>query len=238
MAKVDSIYQRIKKDIIASIQDKQYTPGQCLPSERDLCIQYNASRMTVRMAINELRSEGIVYKIQGKGTFVSVQNIEKNLARLTSFSYDMYMRGKRPGSTGVTIRVVPCEPKVASRLQLTSGSPIAIIQRVRTADDEPIALQRSYISLKDFPGIDQMDFCKSSLYEILTQKYNAKPVKAIQSLEVIMIQGDDAAKLCVPNMAVGLYMKRETYSLDNKPVEYVESIYRGDAYVFYFELNC
>jgi GntR family transcriptional regulator len=232
-----SLYVQIKQSIIDKIKKGYYSPGLCLPSERDLCVAHNASRMTVRQAINELFNEGYVYKIQGKGTFVSGRKLEQDLAKLTSFSYDMKLRGLKPGSRNIRIFEEKATVLVAENLQLTPGKPVIVLERLRTADNEPLAIQRSYLVKDLFSDIEQYDFQEQSLYELMEKKKGIVITKALQSLETIYITDVNAALLEIPNNSIGLFMRRQTFSSDMHPVEYVESIYRGDKYIFYFEMH-
>jgi GntR family transcriptional regulator len=235
--KKQPIYCQIKQDMIHKIVAEEYRPGQCLPSERDLCEIYGVSRMTVRLAINELRSEGHIYKIQGKGTFVATRKIQQDLLKLVSFSYEMRQLGRVPGSRDVAVSEEKATVGVAEKLQIAIGAPVTVIERLRTANGEPLAFQRNYISKKLCEGIERYDFEERSLYEIFEEKYNIIVSKAFQSLETVFITGRDAERLNVPENSLGLFMRRETYSSNNLPVEYVESIYPGEKYVFKIELH-
>jgi GntR family transcriptional regulator len=231
------IYIQIKQDIIDKIKNGVYRIGQCLPSERDLCIMHNVSRMTVRQAVNELFNEGFVYRIRGKGTFVSARKIEQDLAKLTSFSYDMKLRGLKPGSRNINIYEESASIQIAERLQITPGSKVIVLERLRTANNEPIMIQWSYLIKELFSDITQYNFKTQSLYELMQKHKRIHIVRAIQSLETVYITGRNAKLLEVDDNSMGLFMKRRTYSSDNCPVEYVESIYRGDKYIFYFEMH-
>lgn len=87
------LYKYIKDDIVRQIKDGIYKPDQCLPSERDFCLIYGTTRMTVRHALNDLEVEGVVYRLQGKGTFVTGAKLVQPLMQVTGFTEDMQRRG-------------------------------------------------------------------------------------------------------------------------------------------------
>ena len=85
------LYKYIKDDIVRQIKDGIYKPDQCLPSERDFCLIYGTTRMTVRHALNDLEVEGVVYRLQGKGTFVTGAKLVQPLMQVTGFTEDMQL---------------------------------------------------------------------------------------------------------------------------------------------------
>lgn len=90
------IYKLIKDEILRQIEVKIYGPNQCLPSERDLSAKYDTTRMTVRHALNDLEADGVVYRIQGKGTFVAANKVVQPLMRASGFSQDMLRSAESP----------------------------------------------------------------------------------------------------------------------------------------------
>src|SRR6476659_66204 len=111
-------YYQLKEIIRERIVTGEWEPGSLIPSERELCERYGISRMTARQAITELVNEGLFYREQGKGTFVSRHKITQQLINLTSFSEDMKARGQRPGSKVVAAQMVPADEALAERLRI------------------------------------------------------------------------------------------------------------------------
>src|SRR5690242_10763453 len=117
-------YYQLKEILHAKIRAGQWQPGVLIPSERELCEQYGLSRMTVRQGITELVREGLLYRVQGKGTFVARPRITQQLMVLTGFSQDMIARGCVPGAQVLDQRMVPASQEVAERLRVREGQPI------------------------------------------------------------------------------------------------------------------
>ena len=115
------LYKYIKDDIVRQIKDGVYKPDQCLPSERDFCLIYGTTRMTVRHALNDLEVEGVVYRLQGKGTFVAGAKLVQPLMQVPGFTEDMQRRGKIPSSRLLYAGVQKANHIIASDLGIGLG---------------------------------------------------------------------------------------------------------------------
>lgn len=231
------IYYQLKEIIKSKIQDGEYSEGEMIPSERELCIQYDISRMTVRQAINELQAEGYLHKVHGKGSFVRSNKIEQNLASLTSFSEDMRRMGRKPSSKILSVESVRANAETAQKLGLHIGDNVLLLSRLRFADQQPICIEKTYLNanlLEYSYAFQSSDF---SLYEYLRKTLQIKLTHAYQTIETILLSGEEANLLAVMENSLGLLMKRITYNEKNEAVEYVRSIYRGDTYKFIIELK-
>ncbi len=128
-------------------------PGTALPSERELAERYGLARMTVRNEIERLTAEGSVYRLHGRGTFVAEPRIAQAGA-LTSFTEDMLARGHVPGSTVTSTEVIEADGFLAAALEVKTGDSCFQLDRVRTADGRPMAIERVYLPLAE-PGRDR-----------------------------------------------------------------------------------
>ena len=232
-----TIYAVIKEDLKSGIISGEYKISQALPSERVLCEKYNASRMTVRRAIDELQYEGYLYKIQGKGTFVSNVKVEQPLSTLSSFSEDMERLGYKPGSKILAVKNIRADEKVSEKLHLAKGDPVFLLQRLRIADGQNMSIETTYLNPKIVDGIEMEDPDNFSLYTYLRHTLNVTLVKAIQTIQSTLITGRNAALLNVPDNMLGLRIERQTFTSQDVPVEFVESLYRGDLYKFVIEMR-
>lgn len=115
-------YYQLKEIMREKIRSGEWKPGDLIPSERELGEQYGISRMTARQAITELVNEGLFYREQGKGTFVSRRKITQQLIHLTGFTEDMKARGQQPGTRVLSAEMRPAEEAVAERLRIKPGS--------------------------------------------------------------------------------------------------------------------
>jgi GntR family transcriptional regulator len=204
-------------------------PGAALPSERDLAERYGLARMTVRNEIERLTAEGSVYRLHGRGTFVAEPRIAQAGA-LTSFTEDMLARGQVPGSTVVSSEVVAADGFLAAALEVKPGDSCFRLDRVRTADGRPMAVERVYLPLERFDGIDQVDFADASLFEVLERRFGVALGDAEQRVVAVAIEADDAALLGVPEGAPGLRFSTVTRDGEGVPLLHAISLYPGDRY--------
>lgn len=232
------LYFQVKEYLKNQIQSGVYTESEMIPSERELSEEFGINRLTVRQAINELVQEGFLYRQRGVGTFVSKPKIEQPLARLTNFSTDMMNRGITPGAQVVSMKVVPAGKYVASQLKIDQGTNVIELVRVRTADGEPMALEKSclvYDLTKELLGMEMENV---SLYKTLETVCGIKLVRAIQSIEIASIRPEEAPLLDIDPRDPVMQIERTTFTQDSdKPVEYVCSYYRADRYKFIIEMN-
>ncbi len=127
-------------------------PGTPVAPERALSQQFNVSRTTVRQALHDLAVEGRIVRQQGRGTFVAPPKVIQPM-QLSSYTQAMASQGRRPGSQIVDTAVVDAEPEVAEQLGLAAGASVVRVERVRYADDEPMAVETVYLDHARFAGI-------------------------------------------------------------------------------------
>lgn len=232
------IYFQVKEYLRNQIQSGHYRPDELIPSERELSEEFEINRLTVRQAINELVQEGLLYRQRGVGTFVSTPKIEQPLTKLTNFSTDMMNRGAVPGAQVVSIQVIPATKQLAAQLQMETGEEVLEIVRVRTADGEPMALERSYLVYEFAKPLYGMDMENVSLYHMLETICGLKLVKALQTIEVASVYPEEAGILEMGQHDAAMLIERTSYAEGmDRPVEFVRSLYRGDRYKFSIEMN-
>src|SRR3954471_777764 len=147
--------------------------GAALPSERELAERYGLARMTVRGEIERLTAEGSVYRLHGRGTYVAEPRIAQAGA-LTSFTEDMLARGQAPGSTVVSSEVVAADGFLAAALEVKPGDRCFRLDRVRTGDGRPMAVERAFVPLERFDGIEGVDFADASLFRVLESRFGVE----------------------------------------------------------------
>src|SRR6059058_1119123 len=123
------LYFQLKEIMRERIRSDEWKPGDLIPSERELSEKYGISRMTARQAITELVNEGLFYREQGKGTFVSHLKISQQLIRLTGFTEDIRARGQRPDTKVLSATMCPADESTAERLRIKTGQLIFCLRR-------------------------------------------------------------------------------------------------------------
>ncbi|MFS0773782.1 GntR family transcriptional regulator [Sphingomonas sp. 1P08PE] len=226
------LYLQLQQLLRDAVQRQLLTTDEAIPAERDLAIEYDVSRITVRKAIGTLVEEGLLTRRRGAGTFVAGR-VEKIFSRLSSFSEDMLSRGRQPSSQWITRAAGTVTPEEAMALGLSPGAAVFRFQRIRFADDVPMALEFSTIEGRCLTGVEAVD---TSLYEALDRAGN-RPVRALQRLRAVPFRGEHARMLGVDTGAPGLLIERRGFLRDGRVVEFTQSFYRGDAYDFVAELS-
>ena len=225
------LYLQLQQLIRDAIAADVIARGDAIPAERDLATDYGVSRITVRKAIEGLVEEGLLTRRRGAGTFVAGR-VEKSFSKLSSFTEDMIARGRVPSSAWISRNTGIVSPEESMALSLSPGEPVYRFQRLRCADDVPMALELSTMAGFSLPSIDVVG---TSLYEALTQTGH-RPVRALQRLRAVPFGTDHARMLGVDPGSPGLLIERRGFLRDGRVVEFTRSYYRGDSYDFVAEL--
>ena len=228
--KADQVRQHLVEYI-----DRGLAPHDKLPAERELANQFDISRLTVRAALDELENSGIIYRVQGAGTFVSERSITKSIA-LTSFSEDMRTRGMRADSRLLTAEIIPAGATIGYALALSPSESVVHLERIRLADAVPMALENSYLPEALVPGlVDAVG--EESLYVTLERKYSIMIDRGDQVIKATVVEPSAARLLDVPAFSPAFVVVRTIYDSRGHPVEHAESLYRGDRYSFELTLR-
>jgi GntR family transcriptional regulator len=230
-------YYQLKEIMRERVRTGEWKPGDLIPSERELGEKYGISRMTARQAITDLVNEGLFYREQGKGTFVSRHKITQQLIHLTGFTEDIRARGQRPSTKVLSAQMVPADEVTAERLRIKAGQLLFCLRRLRLADDEPLAIELSQLSFTGCERLLEEDLENNSLYRVLETKYGIPPMEAEQELEAGLAGSEEAQILKIPTGSSVLFIRRTTYTDRNQPFEYAKSVYCGNKYTFYTHMK-
>lgn len=228
------LYQQLQRALREAIEKGLIGPEDALPSERQLAAELGVSRITVRKAIEGLAEDGILERRQGSGNFVGAPTrVDKNFAKLTSFSEDMRARGSTPHSEWLKRAEGTVTPEEAMKLALSPGTQVYRFHRLRYADEAPMSIEYATVVASALPSLDVV---KESLYDALERAGN-RPVRALQRLSAFLLSEEHARLLNAKERDAGLMVERLGYLRDGRAVELSHSIYRGDTYDFVAELS-
>lgn len=232
-------YYQLANILREQIENGTWKANEAIQSERQLEQQYNLSRPTIRQAIDLLITQGYLYRIHGKGTFVSPPKLQKGIFELTSFSEDMRNRGLEPGQIFLEFGLTTPPKKIRTRLEISDlQKKVLRIKRIRTGNGEPIGIQDSYLNLPEGKEISQQELEeRGSIYAILQEKFGIYPAEADETLEVTLASEEEASLLTIPLGSPLLLNERILYSQDRKAIEFVSILYRGDRYKYYMRLT-
>lgn len=230
------IYYQLEELIKNLIEKEELKPGDMLPSEREYTEKYEISRMTVRQAINNLVHDGYLLRERGKGTFVANKKIEQTLQGLTSFTEDMRSKGMEPGTKLLDFKIVSADQDIAEKLNIKEGFPVYKMERVRLADGYPMAYETSFLSKEIVSGLTE-EIAKGSLYAHVEKTLGLTIDYATQVMEASTGRVRESEILGIHEGAPILVISRITYLKNEKPLEVVNSIYRGDRYKFVIDIK-
>jgi GntR family transcriptional regulator len=222
------------RNILAELATTQLEPGDMLPSERQLCTDYGVSRITVREALGQLVSEGLLVRTQGKGTFVAHRPARSRL-HIASFHEDMRRMGLEPSTVVLAAAPVVPPAQTLARLRLAPGSPAYHVRRLRLADRVPMSVDDAWYNAELLPGLDQRDL-QASLYDTLARHYG-RPIDHAEQTVSAALAGEEMGRLLgIPGSGPVLRFDRVSYSR-GEAVEHARSWYRADRYELSMDLD-
>src|SRR5699024_9579210 len=139
------LYKQIANKIKDDILSANLSHGDAIPTESKLTQTYGASRVTIRQAIKLLVEEGMLYKVQGSGTYISHDKIEHNISKLQGFTEEMDLLQNNPSNKILAFELTNSPKKVSKVLKLAKEEQVYYVKRLRLADDEPLVLEESYL---------------------------------------------------------------------------------------------
>lgn len=224
------LYLRVARHIEKSIVDGHLSPGDRLDGEIGVAESLGVSRQTMRKAIDELVRQGLLVRRHGSGTQIMPTRSDRMGGGVEGL-YDELKRADRTPSTDVlTLEVREADDTIAVELGLTAGDDVVFLERVRKADDVPVAIMRNWLptSLID---LDANDLQTHGLYEIL-RKGGVRMRMAQQSIGAEAADSNTARLLGIKKGSPMLTIETTTYADSGKPIEVGRHEYRGDMYRF------
>lgn len=234
------LYSQLKYLIIKKIDSGEYKEESKIPSEQELCEQYDISRPTVRQAISELTNNGYLYKEKGRGTFVAKSKSKIDIKNFTGFT-DSILDSQDPGQHDIlSLRAVkqndiPCLENQFSLQMNSQHSDFAEIKFVTIDKNSILSLNVSYIPLQLFPEIIEDIKAKKPSYDILRGKYPLLPNRTKSTLEVVFTDQSEAQYLQVQPGHPLIKVENLLYSKNGQPVEFIIAKYRADKCQLVFE---
>lgn len=214
------LYAQIKELLIQRVVDGDWRPGALLPSESKIAAEYEVSQGTVRKALDDMASEKLVVRRQGKGTFVSGRTSQH-----VPFHFFRLLNDDNVREVPVTkmINSVLAEPNAAEQEALGIGKDIEVyrVERLRYFDDEPAIIGKYSLRTDMFPGIEDLVGDKlANIYILLEQEFGIIVVKAVEKLRAVAADEHDAGFLGLEVGAPLLEIERISLSMGGKPVEF------------------
>ncbi len=233
------LYVQLREALRAEIEERGLQPGDRLPTEVELEDRYGVSRSTIRQAVGDLQTEGLVRRVQGRGTFVAAPKIQ-HVPVLTSFTELLRSQGYRPAHRLLDSAVVDAPADVCHDLEVEDGTPCRYLERLLVADGEPIGVSRTWLPLPVLGDHDRRITRGAlegrSLYELLGEA-DLVPHRGVETIQPALAAADDAAQLgCALNTAL-LQIRRCTWTADDEPLEWTRLAFVPGRYEYRVELR-
>ncbi|MEU7992892.1 GntR family transcriptional regulator [Rothia amarae] len=204
-----------------------------LPTERELQEYFGVSRDTVRRAISSLQRQGLVYNVQGSGSYVAEENRRIKEPHLVSYTDDMVARGFTPSTITMGFKHLEANDSLANLLGVTAGTPIIEAVRLRRANGDPMCFEKARFLSEVFKN--STPELNVPLERQLAQNgYRIERVK--EKVSAVSLDYEESAALSVPLHTAGLRIDRIGYTNRGKPIESTVAVYRADRYDFEFDL--
>lgn len=232
------LHTQLSSIIRRMIENKELKEGDAIMPERELCIMQNVSRMTVNKAIMGLVSEGLLYRVQGKGTFVAASKKKYQFSNVKGFTDVMKNKGVKIRTDILSFEMEIPSELVKRKLGIEDDSTnVYKVVRLRYTDGEPFGIEIVYLSESLCKGFTKGMLDNNSLYKVLDEHYNYKMQRAEQVMEPVMLSKEESSLLETQEGTLALKLQRNSYNKEGKPIEYTVSIFRSDKYQYELVLS-
>lgn len=231
------LYFQLKELIRRRIADNTWKQGQVIPSENELAEMFGVSPGTVKKAFGELCKEGVLYRRQGKGTFVSKPDFSRSFFRF--FRYGVGNNEERiiPNSRVLSSQVIEPPPRVQGILNLRAEEMVIWIKRLRIMMNVPLVIEDLYLPENMFRGFDGIDISQKLLYPIYDEIYGMPIIWADEFLEPRVADSTVAEALEIDPGDPLIFVERVAYTYGDKPVEFRSGFGRGDRFQYHIQIR-
>jgi GntR family transcriptional regulator len=228
------LYHQLKVLLTEKIESGEWAPGHQLPTEYELKSEFGVSRATIRQAMQLLEQQGLIERIQGRGTFVGRPKIAHNLMYLFS-----PIRGTTsvplPSLDVVYLRKTRASLSVASHLGIDKEDQVFELKRRVVADNEPLLIIKNWMPTELFPGFENEFGDAGTVREVLLKQHGSKGVRQHKEIEITILDDEEAQDLATRPGSPALLVTYLTCDLDANPLEYREVLVRGDRCKYYVD---
>lgn len=235
------LYAQIEEYLMQKIAAGSLRQGDSVETEEVLAAKFGVSRQTVRHALSRLVSQGYLYRIKGKGTFVDVPKLAHgSTSFISSYRREVELQGRRLLTEVLRLEVINGEKNVCGKLGLRVGKPVICLSRVRRVEgynnQKPVVFTTVYIALEKFPQMTGLDFTSISLYNSLDAN-GLKVERAVREFEIVTASAEVINRLEISRFEPVIYFSSVGYLKDGKPIEYSESFYPAGSSKFLIEVR-
>lgn len=225
------LYQQLAHSIKKAVDEQKFKENDKIPAENEFCKIYDLSRTTVRQALDILEKDGYIYKLRGKGSYVSTPKIYQNRSSFSKFYDDMRSLGKTPVSKIISLKVKVANAYVKEKMQLEENDLICQIKWVRYGNNEPLIYETISLNYKLVDGIETKELTEKKLYDILAEEYGIKMTHGKELFYPCKLDLNEAKNLGLKENDLGMKVERIVFQ-GKDVVEYTTSTVRGDRFIY------
>ncbi len=230
------LYLQVEATLKEMIEGLVYSPGDQIPSERDLADQLGVSRMTIRRAIDNLTRHGLLERRSTNGTYVCQPQVFRRVGKDVAVGLTQMLRedGAVACSQLLAFEILYAPLKVAEKLKLRLGSPLVMIRRLRLALNLPFAIETSYLPQELVPDLKAEDLANNaSLYSLLQQRYRVYPRKNDETLKISFATQEEAQLLEMEEGSAVVLLRSVVMDENDHPIEYLKSVNHPERVIFH-----
>ena len=231
------LYAQLEDILKSNISNGYWKDNQMIPSENELAKTYGISRVTVRAVINSLANDGLLYRVQGKGTFVSKAKLEMYGPAWGGVSRQLILAGKNISTDILDYSVTEATEGISRKLNISRESPLRYICRLRYADNEPISIHRTWIPYHLCEDLTVNDVSSKQLCDVMEQKYGLHSRSIKESLEVVPATQFEAKLLNIEVGAPVILMEGLGFDKNNRPYQLAKIVFSGDRVKLKFDYD-
>lgn len=225
------LYQQLAHSIKKAVDEQKLKENDKIPAENEFCKIYDLSRTTVRHALDILEKDGYIYKLRGKGSYVSTPKIYQNRSSFSKFYDDMRSLGKVPVSKIISLKIKVADAYVREKMQLEENEMLCQIKWVRYGNNEPLIYETINLNYKLVDGIETKELTEKKLYDILTEEYGIKMTHGKELFYPCKLDINEAKNLGLKENDLGMKVERVVFQ-GKDVVEYTTSTVRGDRFIY------
>jgi GntR family transcriptional regulator len=217
------IHYRLQQEIRGRIESGQWVPGSVIPPERKMAEDYAVSLGTVRTAVLNLVSKGLLYRIQGKGTLVSGTRMIRESIRYYRLVSDFNRKEAVLKLKLLDIETIENRPGINHRLKIPAGESLYRLRRLVLIKGKPVVYAISYLPCKLFKGLKEFRrslFERVPLYLALEDHFGLTTLSNADLLSAVAADAETAVLLCIPEGRPILHVEMLAFSYRNRPYEY------------------
>ena len=230
------LYLQIKTVLAQRILDGEYAPHERLPSESELMKVFGVSRITVRQALRDLHGDGLVFSVQGKGTFVSKPKAVQDVQRLQGFGESVVPQGFEASTRMIGLQEVRPSQEVAEALGLKQTDSVVEIKRIRYLNREPISVDHSFYPAEIGRKLAGRDLTQD-IFPMLENEFDLLLDHADLRIEATLADDEQARLLNCDVAAPVLLIRRLVFDQQGNKIAFEFLSHRGDAFQYHLRAD-